>query len=407
MGGAYRNMKDKILYLYHAGDSIGGQATSFSRLYPYLKDYFDFTMLCNNRGKGLDLLLKNGINAKHCNLPIFGHTTQSRITIFSLITLLKIPFNMFWGSLCFLSELLKVKPDIVFIGSTSLLLASVISKFFGYKNIVFACEIVDDGCFGFRKFVATRSISFFSDRILCVSEAAKQKFPPSKKLFLHLDAIDTTEIFDPSIYDKQGLKKLLKIPENAKVVGIFGGIQYAKGHDIFARACVLVVKYFPEYLFLMVGSSPNENKHKQLLFRLFGKKTITDELKSIIKSNHLENNLLFFGQHENVAEIYSVCDLVCMPSYEEAFGDPVIEAGAMGIPVIAYAKGGPLDSVVDGETGILLKELNERTLSEAIIYLLNDEELRLKLGNNSRSHVKQNFSYDVYIPRFINLLTNI
>jgi glycosyltransferase involved in cell wall biosynthesis len=387
----------KLLYLYQAGDSIGGPAATFTRFYPYIKDDFDFSVLCHRGGVGVELFIQNGISAKNKTLPIFPHTTQLNIKIFNCISLLKLPYDIPVGVINLIREIRKEKPDLIFIGSTGLFIAGIIAKFMKIKSILFACEIVHEGRFGLRKLITIKSILRFCDKILCVSTAVRKKFPDSPKISILLNAVDI-DLFNPDKFNKSDLQNKLVFCSDSKVVGIFGGIQYAKGHHIFVRWCSKVIKNFPNCVFLIVGAIPKTNiilKYLNL-FHINIMKTI----RSIIHSNKLASHVYFVKETYNIAEIYAICDIVCMPSEEEAFGYPVIEAGAMGIPVIAYAKGGPLDTLLDRKTGILIKKLDENALANAILNLLEDNSLVNLISQNSRRFISEKFSFNIRINKF-------
>ncbi len=393
----------KVLYLYQGGDSFGGQATFFSRIHPFLKNSFDFKVICHRNGPGYEYLLYNKINAIRKTLPIFPHTTQFHISFYNVKTILLLPKDLVVGLLNILFEIKKEKPDLVFIGSTGLFLCSPVARMLGYKNVVFACEIIDKGHFGIRKFLITSLLEKHADKILCVSNAVLEKFKYRTKACLLFDAVDTA-VFDPDKFDKRQLRKQHDIENNSHVLGIFGGVQYAKGHDLMIDALVLLRERFPKIILLIVGAVP---KKKTYMLNFLFKREISERLESVIRKNNLHDNVRFVNQTPKVAEIYSLCDLVCMPSVEEAFGDPVIEAGAMKIPVVAYARGGPLDSIYDNTTGVLFHKLCAEDLASTIINLLNNPKKMKLMGEAAREVVLKNFSYAVYVPRLKEILVNL
>ena len=84
-----------------------------------------------------------------------------------------------------------------------------------------------------------------------------------------------------------------------------------------------------------------------------------------------------------------------MPSLREGFGDPIIEAMALGKPVVASRIGGMLEIVRDGETGLLVPPGDSDALAQAIIELLRDPQARERMGLVSRQVALREFSVEV------------
>ncbi len=90
--------------------------------------------------------------------------------------------------------------------------------------------------------------------------------------------------------------------------------------------------------------------------------------------------------------ILNSADIFIGTATEEAFGQTLLEASACGIPVVAFQRGGIADVVVDGQTGLLAKNLSADELYQAIDRLLADPSLRELLGRNGRKRVEAHFT---------------
>jgi glycosyltransferase involved in cell wall biosynthesis len=102
--------------------------------------------------------------------------------------------------------------------------------------------------------------------------------------------------------------------------------------------------------------------------------------------NH--NNIHAVGLQPQPEHYYRVADIFCLPSYREGFGTVVLEAAAMGLPTVGTRIPGLVDSVVDGETGILIDRHCADDLSAALARLIDDEELR-----NAQERARRDFDY--------------
>jgi len=102
---------------------------------------------------------------------------------------------------------------------------------------------------------------------------------------------------------------------------------------------------------------------------------------------------LGFIAHDELGGLYERAAVVAVPSHREGFGVVCAEAMAHGRPVVAAAVGGLLDLVVDEETGLLVQPGDVGALRAALQRLLDDEELRRRLGAAGRERVREHFSW--------------
>ena len=113
-------------------------------------------------------------------------------------------------------------------------------------------------------------------------------------------------------------------------------------------------------------------------------------LPSSVFSSHCSMYLL--GFRSDVSALMAACDIIVLPAPAEPFGLVLIEAMALGKPVIAAAAGGPLEIVADGETGLLFEPGNAGSLAGAMRRLLADPDLRRRMGIAGRRRYAQKFT---------------
>jgi len=99
--------------------------------------------------------------------------------------------------------------------------------------------------------------------------------------------------------------------------------------------------------------------------------------------------------------------IVIPPLWDEPFGLTVVEAMAAGKPVVAYRSGAIPEIVVDGITGFLVQKANIKSLSSAVEYLIEDEELAKRMGIEGRKRVEKYFSSEVMAKTYLALLRSI
>jgi glycosyltransferase involved in cell wall biosynthesis len=160
------------------------------------------------------------------------------------------------------------------------------------------------------------------------------------------------------------------------------------------------------------------NKGKRVLLALEAFKQINDGetefwivgdgyIRREIEKRKVEGVKLFGKvSEEQKIDILSKAWLHVNPSIREGWGINVIEANACGTPTVAFDVPGLRDSVVDGYTGLLVKEQSKEALAEAMLKVLKDERLRLKLSRNSLKWARR-FSWDKSAREFMRVIEGV
>ena len=153
---------------------------------------------------------------------------------------------------------------------------------------------------------------------------------------------------------------------------------YQKGLDVLLKAFQQVSRRFPNLRLIIAGGGRQE-KH----------------FKSMVAKSPARDKIELVGRviGERKRGLLGNCLLVCMPSRFESWGIVAIEGGAAGKPVIGTKIRGLCDSIKDGETGILVAPERPNLLAEKMIYLIENENERKRLGCNGRLWAK-NFNWD-------------
>jgi glycosyltransferase involved in cell wall biosynthesis len=118
----------------------------------------------------------------------------------------------------------------------------------------------------------------------------------------------------------------------------------------------------------------------------------TEHLHQYIAQTHLAQYVKFWGFQEDIPGILAQLDILLLPSLQEPFGKIVVEAMAMGKPVIASKVGGVPEIVVDGKTGILVPPRDSEAIRRALERLIHRKETRIQMGLEGQKRVKQLFS---------------
>ncbi len=170
------------------------------------------------------------------------------------------------------------------------------------------------------------------------------------------------------------------IPDDAPLVGIVGHLQRWKGQHLVVEAVAAARERHPDLRCLIVGGV-----HR------WGEDFAT-ELRARIAALGLERHVILTGARRDVAACMDAMDVVIHSSIRpEPFGRVLIEAMALGRPVIAPRLGGPCEIVADGETGLLVAARDAKALGNAIVSLVGDRSRRLAMGRAARDRVDSVF----------------
>ena len=125
------------------------------------------------------------------------------------------------------------------------------------------------------------------------------------------------------------------------------------------------------------------------------------KLEHLIRDLQLEGHVQFVGERDDVPTILRSLDLLLCPSWEEPFGRSVIEAMAVGTPVVATEVGGPSEVIRDGTDGVLLPPADVERWSKAIVSLLDDPERRERYGQLASESVRARFDRRRYAEQVV------
>lgn len=183
------------------------------------------------------------------------------------------------------------------------------------------------------------------------------------------------------------IRRELGIPESDLVIGFVGRITPEKG------------------VHTLVRSFQNIEKRKKVSLLLVGdldtvRENISSDVLGLI-DNH--KKIFMAGHQSDPVPYYVAMDIFVMPTRREGFGMTFIEANAMELPVIGCRVTGCVDAVDEGESGLLVEVDNEKELTNAIGQLIDDSDLRVRLGQKGKKRAADLFDSDLLVQEHIKL----
>jgi glycosyltransferase involved in cell wall biosynthesis len=205
--------------------------------------------------------------------------------------------------------------------------------------------------------------------------AIRERIFPSDRVLTIGNGVDLAR-FNPAHVDQRDLENIrrdLGLASDALVVGVVGRLVQEKGYfELFEAAAHLRSK-FANLKVLVIGDALGSDYDNSKL-----------ELEAFIARLGVRDNIVFAGMRDDVERLLALVDIFCLPSYREGMPRSIIEAMAMGKPVVATNIRGCREEVVDEETGFLVAARESRLLASALEKLLRDPELRKRCGEAGR-----------------------
>lgn len=193
------------------------------------------------------------------------------------------------------------------------------------------------------------------------------------------DSVDTKE-FHPNKRSESFRSQIFELKDDELAIGLVGRIDPQKGSREFVEAASKLLNRYPHLKFFLIGKeTPDTPGFEQ-------------SLKNYVSSQGYGSKVIFLGHRSDIDQVISNLDIFVMPSYEETFGDVLIEAMACGVPSIATRAGGPINIVDEGENGLLIPPRDSGALASAIDRLIKDPVICEKFSKNGRT--KALVSYD-------------
>jgi glycosyltransferase involved in cell wall biosynthesis len=191
------------------------------------------------------------------------------------------------------------------------------------------------------------------------------------------------DVFAPSIHMRAQARKELGLAPDAIVIGTIGNRNPQKGHDIFVRAAARLSKERPNLQFVILGARDENHGSRD------------DEILREARQLGLikDKNLFVVDPGKQVAKLAAAFDIFWFSSVPKSEGVPtaIMEAMALGLPVVATDVGGTTDVVQDGETGFVVPPLDPASLASASISLIDSAALRASMGEVARERAVLEF----------------
>jgi glycosyltransferase involved in cell wall biosynthesis len=196
-----------------------------------------------------------------------------------------------------------------------------------------------------------------------------------------------------SVAESTQVRAKLNVPEGAPICCMVGRIVKEKGYREFLEMAATVRRVYEDCHFLVVGATLASDRDQ------FGSR-----FASLVDQRGMLDRFRFTGQVNDVAPFLRASDIFVLPSYREGFPRSVIEAMGCGLPVVTTDIRGCREAVVNNVTGFICPARDSSQLTERVLRLLDDPELRREMGARGRARAVELYDERLVQARFVGLI---
>jgi len=239
-------------------------------------------------------------------------------------------------------------------------------------------------------------IARFADQVIFPSEMVKEKFSEIATIDEMKCVVRPQGLFlknkckEDTTAARKKLREILLLPANSKIILNVGFADSRKGIDIFVKVARKILTGHHDVWFVWVGLRDE---------------SLMASIDAEIERSGLTDRILFPGIRRDDLDIfYSGADIFLLSSREDPFPSVILDAMDARLPIVGFDNAGGFKDIVTETTGILVPFLSVNHMVDAVSQILENPNLRIKLGNNAATLIERNFNFSDYIYSLLGYL---
>ena len=350
-------MKRKILYVSPNSLMGGGEINQMLLIANLDPATYDVEVVVGGQGPYADELRKKGVRVSVLPMPCLRLRSRRLPSPVSLILLYR--------------HLLDVKPHLVHSSSLPEDHHSALAARLARVPVVHDVQTIVHRAHGLDRWRAAHSAA-----VICISRAIRQSVARAR-LAAPMTEVIYSGVDVEAAHNADGLKVRRELNLSAcDVIGIASRLSPEKGQEYFLQAAASLKDRFPNARFLVAGGP------------LYAPAHYDDHLKHLACKLGLGSQAIFTGFRGDILNVMAAMDVLVCAADQEALGRVVLEAMALGKPVIATRAGGPMEIVEHGVTGFLVPPRDAAALAGAISTCLSDLDAARRMGHTGRERAQ-------------------
>lgn len=240
-----------------------------------------------------------------------------------------------------------------------------------------------------RNLMRWKILNSFCDQIIAVSEITRQHYTTlgirAEKILTLYNGVDINR-FVPFRHPSSKKRSVLDVPENGIVILTVAVLREAKGIQYMLKTMPVILEKFPNAYYVIAGDG-----------------TYRDALKGLAYSMGVENRVVFLGHRSDIPEILGESDLFVFPTLMDALPTVLLEAMAVGVPIVSSEVGGIPEILENEIDGLLIQPASPADLAESCIRLLSDHELAGRLSVSALKVAEERFDVRKQAGTLVNI----
>lgn len=232
-------------------------------------------------------------------------------------------------------------------------------------------------------------VSHFTYKVIGVSEHTSENLIK----YEHISKSKVMTIpngIDPQPYqikiDKEAKRSELGISQSSIVLGVAVRLSEQKGLSYLLKTMPDILKVKPDVSLVIAGDGP-----------------LRDELRVLAENLGISKNVYFLGLRTDTVELLRIFDIYVMPSIWEGLPMILLEAMAAECPIVSTDVGGITTAIENNVNGLLVKPASQEEIKNAIVYLIENPELRKTFANNALQRFNNEFTARCMTEQYENL----
>lgn len=241
-----------------------------------------------------------------------------------------------------------------------------------------------------KRIFANRLLLEQRDRIVGVGQSVRQALIdnegfPSRRVQVIYNGVEIAP-FIHARRERAVVRSELDVRREDVVIMQVARLDPLKDHATAVRALGRLVRQGVKAVLMLVGEGPEEPK-----------------IRELVRQQELEDHVRFLGLRTNIPRLLSAADMFWLTSVSEGIPLTLIEAMAVGLPIVATRVGGVEEVIEDGKTGLLAPRGDDAALAERVFHLLSSPLLRQQMGELGRERARALFSDQQMHERYYHL----
>jgi glycosyltransferase involved in cell wall biosynthesis len=305
----------------------------------------------------------------------------------------------------------SIKPNLVHLNSVVLFPSALELSAMEIPFVWHVREPSIKGLFGIRKRKIQNALKSLPNKTIYICNSDKTSWGNPANGIVVYNFID---------FDKFNLSIQLTLDVNIDTSGdtinilFLGGVNKVKGAHIMLKAFDIILKENSEKKINLIFAGGKYSKPNYFIYKiastilpLLGLCTYTQYLEREIKRLKLEIYIIRLPFIKDIAQIFKVCHLLVFPSIRPHFARPIIEAGAMCLPVVGSNLGGVDELINNGENGFLCPPNNYKCFANKVNYLINNPLQMKNIGFNGNKIAFEKYNQQINILKILDVYKNI